>query len=656
MKKQLLAAAMLLISVNLKTFAQVAVSASPVTPDASAILDIKSTTKGLLVPRMSALQRGLITSPATGLLIYQEDGLGGFYYNAGTPASPNWQMLNSALTGWNTTGNSGTDTAINFIGTTDDRDLKFRVNNNRMGKLTSGGSVFLGLNAGNANTAFNNNAIGRQAMEKTTSGNFNTAMGSFSMAGNTQGYYNTGIGYLALKSNDNGDGNTALGMQVLANNTSNFNTGAGMNALFANTAGSYNTAFGVNALDSNKTGYSNVAIGIDALKLSTGAHNEVAIGDSALFNQAENPSGYYSNTAVGSKALYANTLGSQNTALGALALNSNQGGSANTGLGVSSLQGNTTGSNNTAIGVGAMNISLSGTSNTAVGVDAILFNGTGSFNSGLGAEALRSNTTGTRNTGVGYYANVQNNNLINATAIGAQSLVSVSNAMVLGSVNGVNGATSDVNVGIGTTAPAHALEIRTNSVFNGKSQLLLYENENDYARLKFQNNTTAAYWDVAGGPAVLPANSRLNFYYSATGDVLSLSGSGNVGIGTSSPTQKLDVAGNINFNGKLTRPSTGAANLVPVAMGNVKYDATIMAGTGNFSVTHSAGGPYIITVTGENISLDNYVANVTVLYSVGRTVDIFSDAGTGKLSVAIVDPSFDTGEDASFSFVIYKLN
>jgi hypothetical protein len=37
-------------------------------------------------------------------------------------------------------------------------------------------------------------------------------------------------------------------------------------------------------------------------------------------------------------------------------------------------------------------------------------------------------------------------------------------------------------------------------------------------------------------------------------------------------------------------------------------------------------------------------------------VDIFSDAGTGKLSVAIVDPSFDTGEDASFSFVIYKLN
>lgn len=65
------------------------------TADASAILDIKSTTKGLLTPRMTAAQRGSISSPATGLLVYQTDGIVGFYYNAGTSGTPNWKQLSS---------------------------------------------------------------------------------------------------------------------------------------------------------------------------------------------------------------------------------------------------------------------------------------------------------------------------------------------------------------------------------------------------------------------------------------------------------------------------------------------------------------------------------------------------------------------------------
>jgi hypothetical protein len=53
-------------------------------PDASAMLDIVSTTKGLLIPRMSEGQRTSIPSPATGLVVYQTDGLAGFYFNRGT--------------------------------------------------------------------------------------------------------------------------------------------------------------------------------------------------------------------------------------------------------------------------------------------------------------------------------------------------------------------------------------------------------------------------------------------------------------------------------------------------------------------------------------------------------------------------------------------
>jgi len=58
--------------------------------DTSALLDLVSTSKGLLPPRMTAAQRGAIVLPATGLVVFQTDGTSGLYYNGGTPASPNW--------------------------------------------------------------------------------------------------------------------------------------------------------------------------------------------------------------------------------------------------------------------------------------------------------------------------------------------------------------------------------------------------------------------------------------------------------------------------------------------------------------------------------------------------------------------------------------
>jgi hypothetical protein len=71
-------------------------------PDISAKLDISSTSKGLLVPRMTSAQRTLITSPANGLLVFQTDGVSGFYMNSATSASPVWVRLNSD---WTKTGN-----------------------------------------------------------------------------------------------------------------------------------------------------------------------------------------------------------------------------------------------------------------------------------------------------------------------------------------------------------------------------------------------------------------------------------------------------------------------------------------------------------------------------------------------------------------------
>lgn len=65
-------------------------------PDNSAMLDVSDTTRGVLIPRLTIIQRNAITSPATGLLIFQTDSDSGFYFNQGIPATPNWLRLKTS--------------------------------------------------------------------------------------------------------------------------------------------------------------------------------------------------------------------------------------------------------------------------------------------------------------------------------------------------------------------------------------------------------------------------------------------------------------------------------------------------------------------------------------------------------------------------------
>ena len=63
---------------------QVAINTDGSTADASAILDVKSDTAGLLIPRMTQTQRDAISNPATGLLVYQTTAPTGYYYYTGS--------------------------------------------------------------------------------------------------------------------------------------------------------------------------------------------------------------------------------------------------------------------------------------------------------------------------------------------------------------------------------------------------------------------------------------------------------------------------------------------------------------------------------------------------------------------------------------------
>ncbi|MBL7745489.1 MAG: hypothetical protein JNN00_18610, partial [Chitinophagaceae bacterium] len=157
------------------------------TPHVSAALEIRSTTGGLLIPAMTQAQRNAIALPAASLLIFQTDGIMGFYYNSGTPAAPNWTPLaGSGSSGWQLTGNSGTNPSTHFIGTTDLQPLLFKINNKRAGFIDS--------------SSTNNTGIGFRVLDSLTTGGFNTAFGYKSLHANSTGNQNTGVGLTALRS------------------------------------------------------------------------------------------------------------------------------------------------------------------------------------------------------------------------------------------------------------------------------------------------------------------------------------------------------------------------------------------------------------------------------------------------------------------------
>jgi len=83
----------LMTSLNVFSQSGAAINTTGAAADPSAMLDVSSLNRGVLIPRITMAQRALIASPATGLMIYQTDNDTGFYYNAGLSASPVWLQL-----------------------------------------------------------------------------------------------------------------------------------------------------------------------------------------------------------------------------------------------------------------------------------------------------------------------------------------------------------------------------------------------------------------------------------------------------------------------------------------------------------------------------------------------------------------------------------
>ena len=510
-----------------------------------------------------------------------------------------WRSIaDGSLDDWSTTGNAGTTVGGNFIGTTDANNLKFKVNNNFSGLIEHDGTLqtHFGYLAGAASTANYNTSFGWQALAATTSG--------------------TGS-------------NSAFGLQ----------------ALNANTTGYFNTAMGGNAAALNQNGFSNTAIGYYALISNVSGTDNAALGVQTLFRTAGLVDGLQGskNTGFGSNAGYSITTGNDNVALGYYAMN----------IGTTHA---ITGSRNVAIGVYAGNITPEAPSSAS------------------------------NNTFIGYLANTTLATLTNSTAIGSNAQVTTSNSMVLGSINGVNGAVASTNVGIGTTAPSHVLHILetgndgavsglyvnesnagqavTIEEAGGGQALYIIESNGGNGILITANDAGGAINSTAQGAVTAAvvghdfydirtsstdAISKIGARISSTGtwngtgstntglDVTVSGGTtnysalfngGNVGIGTTNPSYRLDVDDNARVRSTIeVRSATASTGYIQLQAGN--------AAQAGYAAWFKTDGNRQAYMGWDNANLNLALENSSNFYITGGNVGVGAAASTThRLDVA----------------------
>ncbi len=603
MKKLIFLSIIVLIYLN--AFAQVGINETGASPHNTAMLDVSSTTKGMLIPRMNNEQMTTISNPAIGLLVFNTD------YNCFFFANENgWKKLITESSN-NTLYDADGDSFLTLRYDSGDDDTlriffqdieKFKISARGIEPLNNGKSVFFGENAGK-NEPGNENfstALGYNSMLKNTTGYHNAAVGAFALQQNQSGFANNASGYAALQSNTSGNSNSAFGYSTLVKNSEgNLNTAFGGFAMWTNKMKSRNTALGYGAMmfaDSTDTAFDsyNTGIGTHALRGSENPINNTGIYNTAVGGRAMNENasgsnnsalGYHtmfsnssgeSNVGMGFKALYSNTDRSFIVAIGDNALYSNglnateiYHGTENTAIGSKSLYSNTIGYKNTAVGFNSLYTNSTGIENTALGSYTLYSNTSGNYNTAIGNVALNYNISGSSNTAVGNASLFNNESGESNAALGVNALLN----NVSGSYNTAIGyAALQQNTSQGNTALGYGTLMLNEGGWNNTAvginsgEKISSGNHNITVGYHAGKNITTGSYNVIIGD-YLDAPSATANYQMVLGAADMLYGditNKRIGIGTTTPAAILHAhgtgtgGGNVLFTGQ--RKTSGAGD------------------------------------------------------------------------------------------------
>lgn len=515
------------------------VSIGVATPHTSALLDLTSTTRGLLAPRMTAAQRTALSSPAAGLLVYQTNGSApGLWHYNGTEWLPLSQATDLLLP---FSRSVGSDTNHLFAVTQTDaasqRAALYGASTGTFAVVGSAGTSGIGLTGISAGTTYPGAPIGTGVAGLASSGNglYGRSLSGYSLAVEKSGA-DTGPTARILNSNTANNG-----VLLMLDNDGNGN------ALEVSASGTGH-------------GLLSTAVGHGAWGLTSNLSSAGVIGDNSGGGEA--------------------VVGRTTSNIAGAVVGRNDG----TGYGVRGFV--------TSGGEGVRGESVSGYGVRArSSTGSALFAGKTGSETGSAAEFVNANTSNssavvdiTSNSG-GHALHADNTGSV-STAWFQKSAGSGQAALrAESSVAGSYGLEAN-NFSSGTALYA-ASSSGVAGDFRGNSSitvptLRLVEQANDYARLNFQN-TNAPFWTAAAAPAAAgsPGSAFFNIYYSnlaggGGGNAMTISGNGNVtiagsiakGSGTFKIDHPLDPANKYLYHSFVESP-----DMMNVYNGNVTLDA-----------------------------------------------------------------------------------
>lgn len=427
------------------------------TANSSAMLDVKSTTKGFLVPRLTTAQRTTVSSPATGLLVFDTNE-GSFYFYNGT----SWINLTSGISsgiigytspdkvyltdindkfGIGTVSPSGkmevkSDVSIgletpifNVVNSTGDtvfavyeQGVRINVYDDPLAKATAskGGFAVGGFSPSKAGLTNEYLRVTPDSVRvyinddyvaaKTTASKGGFAVGGFSpskAASSTNNYLFVQDDSTRIYTGDTISGfgveNLGIGSSTSYMHLTPLNYSIGHQAGNSITTGTYNSFIGYQAGFHNNIGNKNYFIGYRSGYNNLDGYSNIFIGDSAGFS---NTSGM-KNVFIGNQSGMNNLIGKYNVSLGYNAGFTNNA-DYNVFLGYQAGYSNTTGWGNTAIGYLSLYSNTIGRNNVANGYEALYSNTLGDFNVANGYQSLYFNSMGAFNVAHGYQALYKN--------------------------------------------------------------------------------------------------------------------------------------------------------------------------------------------------------------------------------------------------------